>query len=122
MGVGVDDFVEVGGKRGRGGGRFAMQFEAPLRNVERKCRYLVCMLNYKKLDVYRCSIEHLVLVAKVLDAQKGRRGNADVMDQLRRAALSISLNIAEGVGRNSPADQARHYVVARGRRWSVAPF
>ncbi len=66
------------------------------------------MLNYKKLDVYRCSIEHLALVAKVLDAQKGRRGNADLMDQLRRAALSVPLNIAEGVGRSTPADQARH--------------
>ncbi len=72
------------------------------------------MLNYKKLDVYRCSIEHLALVAKVLDAQKGRRGNADLMDQLRRAALSVPLNIAEGVGRSTPADQARHYVIARG--------
>ncbi|MBI4815537.1 MAG: four helix bundle protein [Deltaproteobacteria bacterium] len=32
----------------------------------------------------------------------------------RQRGFDVPLNIAEGVGRSTPADQARHYVIARG--------
>jgi four helix bundle protein len=69
-------------------------------------------LSFERLDVYRCSIEFLALIAPVLDALP--RGNAVLADQLRRASLSIPLNIAEGAGKVTEADKARFYAIARG--------
>ena len=72
------------------------------------------MLSYKKLDVYKCSIELLALITKVLDSWRGTRGNAILADQLKRSGISIPLNIAEGAGKSTAPDQIKHYVIARG--------
>jgi four helix bundle protein len=42
------------------------------------------------------------------------KGNAVLADQLKRAALSVPLNIGEGAGKSTPADQTKHYVISRG--------
>jgi len=70
------------------------------------------MLHFQKLDVYQRSIEFLTLTHRV----RGRlpKGHADLADQIRRAAQSIPQNIAEGCGRTTRADKARHYTIARG--------
>ena len=60
------------------------------------------MLAYQKLDVYRCAIQALALSARL--TTEIPKGYGVLNDQLRRAALSISLNIAEGSGRTSAAD------------------
>ena len=44
-----------------------------------------CMLNFKKLDVYQCSIQLLALTADVLEALAKSKGNAVIADQLKRA-------------------------------------
>ena len=70
------------------------------------------MLSFQKLDVYRCAIEFLALSIRFpADLPKG---HSALVDQLRRAALSVPLNIAEAAGRVSDADVARHYGIARG--------
>ena len=69
------------------------------------------MFGFQRLDVYRCSVRFLALSASLAD--RAPRGHATLGDQLRRAALSVSLNIAEGSGKGG-RDAARHYTIARG--------
>lgn len=66
----------------------------------------------KDFEVYQLAIQFLKLADDI--AQKLPRGYSDLKDQLKRAALSIVLNIAEGAGKYSSADQRRYYAVARG--------
>ena len=42
------------------------------------------------------------------------RGSGFLVDQLKRASLSIPANIAEGAGRPSDPDERRHFGIARG--------
>ena len=68
------------------------------------------MLSFQKLDVYRCAIEFLA--RSTSPPQNQPRGHFALAEQLRRAALSIPLNIAEAAGRVSEADGARHDAAA----------
>src|SRR5215831_440961 len=70
------------------------------------------MLDYEKLDVYQCAIEHLAFVFRSLP--KIPRGYSALVDQWRRAAMSVPLNIAEAVGKTSDADRMNRYAIARG--------
>lgn len=70
------------------------------------------MLAYEKLDVYRCAIQFLALSAEIVQALP--KGNSALGDQLRRAALSIPLNIAESAGKPTTADRKRFSGIARG--------
>jgi four helix bundle protein len=70
------------------------------------------MLDYEKLDVYRCAIEHLAFVFRSVPHIP--RGYSALVDQWRRAAMSVPLNIAEAVGKTSDADRNNRYAIARG--------
>ena len=74
------------------------------------------MLSFQRLDVYRCAIELVAFTATV----ETPRGLSHLIDQLRRAALSVPLNIAEAAGRTGAADAARHYAIARGSAMECA--
>ena len=76
------------------------------------------MLTFQSLDVYKCAIQSLARSVALLEAMP--RGYGGLSDQLRRAALSVPLNIAEGAGRISDADAARHYAIARGSAMECA--
>ena len=43
-----------------------------------------------------------------------KRALQKLSDQLDRASISAVLNLAEGAGRSTPRDQARHYAMSRG--------
>lgn len=76
------------------------------------------MLSFQRLDVYQRAIEFLALVGDIVgDLPKGHSERAD---QLVRAAESVLRNIAEGAGRWSGADSAKHYKIARGEAMECA--
>lgn len=76
------------------------------------------MLSFQRLDVYQRAVEFLALTADLVPDIP--RGNAPLVDQLRRAATSIPLNIAEAAGRTGEADAARAYAIARGSAMECA--
>ena len=69
-------------------------------------------LHHEDLDAYQAAIQFLAIAAKLWDQYP--RGYATLADQLKRASVSIPLNIAEGYGKRSGRDRARFYDIARG--------
>ena len=69
-------------------------------------------LDCENLDVYRCAIEFLRLALRVASALP--RGEGELRNQLKTAAMSVPLNIAEGTGKPSSADRAHAHAIARG--------
>jgi four helix bundle protein len=63
------------------------------------------MLDHERLDVYRRAIEFLAIAFVVAD--RASRGYAALADQLRRAAMSIPLNIAEVAPGKAWEEEAR---------------
>jgi four helix bundle protein len=80
------------------------------------------MLGFQRLDGYQRAIELLALALDICRdiCREVSRGNAALLDQLRRAALSIPRNIAEAAGRTGAADAARTYAIARGSAMECA--
>jgi len=71
-----------------------------------------CVLDYERLDVYRAAIEFLQIAFRIIE--RIPRGYGALADQLRRAGLSIPLNIAEAAGKSSAKDRAHFHAIARG--------
>jgi four helix bundle protein len=69
-------------------------------------------LHHENLEVYNRAKEFLAFSIELV--RRFPKGYADLSDQLRRASISIGLNIAEGAGKASRADAARYYYSARG--------
>ncbi|MEZ4741371.1 MAG: four helix bundle protein [Bdellovibrionota bacterium] len=57
------------------------------------------MMSYEKLDVYQCSIKLLSIAISLTDEML--RGHGFIADQIKRAAISIPLNIGEGAGKKN---------------------
>ena len=69
------------------------------------------LFDHEKLTVYQDAIEFVILADEVIENLP--RGRAYLSDQLQRAALSISLNIAEGAGEYAVDEKARFYRMAK---------
>ena len=73
---------------------------------------------FQRLDAYRVAKEALAISIERRDCW--RRLPGEIGPQLERAMASVVLNIAEGAGRWSAADQRRHYQIACGSANEVA--
>jgi four helix bundle protein len=69
------------------------------------------MFGFQRLDAYQCAVQFLALSVRLEKCLPAGYGN--LCDQLRRAALSVPLNVAEGSGK-SERDSRRFYSIARG--------
>jgi four helix bundle protein len=69
------------------------------------------LFDHEKLTVYQVAIEFVILADEVIEPLP--RVRAYLSDQLQRAALSISLNIAEGAGEYAVDEKARFYRMAK---------
>ena len=70
-------------------------------------------LSHTKLNVYQSSQE-LILECYRLTTKFPNEEKFAMVQQIRRAALSVHLNIAEGCSRKSKLERARNFEVARG--------
>ena len=62
-----------------------------------------------RFDAYRLALDFRRIVVRWLPLRR-----SELSDQLDRASISVPLNIAEGAGRSTPRERARHYTIARG--------
>jgi len=70
-------------------------------------------LNHQKLDIYQTSkifVYQCYKLTKLLPVEE----KFGMISQIRRAALSVHLNIAEGSSRRSEAERKRYYEISRG--------
>ena len=75
---------------------------------------------FENLDVYRRAVD---LADRVISHTKDApRGFGFLTDQLNRAALSISTNLAEGNGRFTKADRRNFFTIARGSVQECVPL
>ena len=68
-------------------------------------------LNHKSLEVYKTSRE---LTKEVYSLSLPAEEKFNMIQQIRRAALSVKLNLAEGSTRKSQIERKRFYEVSRG--------
>lgn len=75
--------------------------------------YMFLSLNHQKLDIYQTSKCFVYECYKLTD-QLPDKERFGIISQIRRAALSVHLNIAEGASRKSEVERKRYYEIARG--------
>lgn len=67
--------------------------------------------DHERLDVYQASLKFVDIATKLISTFPP--GQSHLSDQLKRASVSITLNIAEGAGEFSRTEKARFYRMSR---------
>jgi len=76
------------------------------------------MFRFERLQVWHKAIDLFDWVDQVAEGLPGRV-RFSVVDQWRRAALSVSSNIAEGTGRETQKESSYFFSVAKGSTYEV---
>ena len=76
------------------------------------------MFGHERFGAYKYSIEFAALSAQIIE--KLPQGHGKLIDQFRRAAISVSLNIAEGSGKITELQKHHCYAIARGEAMECA--
>ena len=76
------------------------------------------MFGHERFEAYQIAIQFLRIALELVESVPP--GYSVVKDQLKRAALSVPLNIAEGSGKNTGSDRKRYYAIARGSAMECA--
>jgi four helix bundle protein len=75
---------------------------------------------FENLEVYKKAVDLADCLYDVTSTCP--KGNYYIADQLNRASLSISANIAEGNGRYHKADRINFFRIARGSAFECVPI
>src|ERR1044072_1765924 len=70
-------------------------------------------LDHKEMDIYKVAKQFVTACYQLTNTLPSEE-RFNMISQIRRAALSTQLNIAEGASRRSDADRRRFYEIARG--------
>ncbi|MGE5305672.1 MAG: four helix bundle protein [Alphaproteobacteria bacterium] len=76
---------------------------------------------FEKLEVYQRAIDLAEKLDRVTE-EFASKGNYHLVDQLVRASVSISLNIAEGNGRWHVRERRNFFWIARGSAFECVPL
>ena len=76
------------------------------------------MFGHEQFGAYRHSIELAALAAQIIERLP--QGYGKLIDQFRRATISIALNIAEGSGKITESQKHHCYAIARGEAMECA--
>ena len=71
------------------------------------------MLYFEKLIVWQKAMDLAVILVQIADSLPAKY-QFSFGEQLRKAALSIASNIAEGSGRRGKRDQSNFYAISKG--------
>ena len=77
------------------------------------------MFGFEKLDVWHKAVDLIIHIDEIA-GKLPKNEFYSLGDQIRRAVLAISTNIAEGTGRNSKKEASYFFNVARGSAYEVA--
>ena len=70
-------------------------------------------LNHQSLDVYK-AVRELIKEIYSISVKLPGEEKFNMVQQMRRAGLSVKLNLAEGASRRSPIERKRFFEVSRG--------
>lgn len=76
------------------------------------------MFGHEKFKAYQYAIEFVASSAQILEELP--KGFSKLIDQFRRAAIAVPLNIAEGSGKRTISERNHCYAIARGEAMECA--